>query len=310
MDLQKVHPELREKFKRFPKLPLHNRFIVRLVSLFTSLTARRKSYEGVRIEDHSLGLFDITVYQPEIKSSGAGILWVHGGGLMMGSTTMNDPECARYVSRLGVVVVSVNYRLAPKHVFPAAIDDCLTAWQWFQDNCASLGVDEARIAVAGQSAGGGLAASLVQRLHDLGGVQPVAQGLFCPMLDDRTAVDTSLDKIKHFIWNNKSNRAGWSSYLGADFGADMISEYAAPGRRQDLSGLPPAWIGVGDIDLFYSENNDYCQRLQQAGVEVQLDVVPMAPHGFETLVAEANISKVFWESHFDFLRQKLLLDAN
>jgi acetyl esterase/lipase len=155
-------------------------------------------------------------------------------------------------------VVSADYRLAPEHPYPAPLDDCLAAWTWLQDNSPARGVDPTRVAIGGQSAGGGLAASLVQRVHDdPGAAQPVAQWLFCPMLDDRTAAERKLDATKHILWNNTSNRMGWRSYLGVEPGAASTPEYAVPSRRADLAGLPPTWIGTGDIELFYDENRAY-----------------------------------------------------
>jgi len=139
--------------------------------------------------------------------------------------------------------------------------------------------------VGGESAGGGLAASLVQRLHDEG-AHPIGQWLFCPMLDDCTAARRELDAVDHFIWNNTANRFGWASYLGREPGAAEVAEYAVPARRTDLAGLPPAWICVSDIELFHDEDVDYARRLEAAGVPVTLDLVAGAPHGFESWAAD------------------------
>jgi acetyl esterase/lipase len=139
--------------------------------------------------------------------------------------------------------------------------------------------------VGGESAGGGLAASAVQRLHDAG-AHPLGQWLFCPMLDDRTAARTELDDVGHFVWNNVSNRFGWSSYLGQAPGAPEVAPYAVAARRGELSGLPPAWICVGDIELFHDEDVDYARRLEAAGVPVTLDVTSGTPHGFENWAAD------------------------
>lgn len=152
-----------------------------------------------------------------------------------------------------------------------------------------------------------MAASLTHRLSDEGGIQPLAQALFCPMLDDRTAAQKELDAINHKIWNNKSNRAGWSSYLGHPPGAPEVPAYAVPARRDDLGELPSAWIGVGDIDLFYEENREYSQRLSEAGVNCQLYAVPMAPHAFETIVPKASLTKDLYKDNYRFLRESLTL---
>ncbi len=132
---------------------------------------------------------------------------------------------------------------------------------------------------------------MVLRIHDEGGSQPVAQWLFCPMLDDKTALDRSLDDLDHFDWNNKMNLVGWTSYLGKHIGSEGVSFYAAPPRRDDLRGLPKAWIGVGDVELFYEEYRIYAKRLTAAGVACELDVVSGAPHAFEGVAPDSQLSK-------------------
>ena len=151
--------------------------------------------------------------------------------------------------------------------------------------------DPARVAVGGESAGGGLAASLAQRLHNTGETSPVAQWLFCPMLDDRTAARRDLDGVNHFVWNNQLNRLGWRSYLGVEPGADDASSLRCPCAPREFRGSPPAWIGVGDIDLFYDEDRDYAERLSAAGVEATFEVVPGAPHGITSWAFDTSIAR-------------------
>ena len=158
-----------------------------------------------------------------------------------------------------------------------------------------------------RSAGGGVAASMALRVHDAGGVQPAAQALFCPMLDDRTAAQLELDALEHRIWNNRSNRAGWTWYLGQPVGQSQVPAYAVPARRTVLAGLPPAWIAVGDIDLFYGEDRAYAERLSQAGVPCEFYPVSRAPHGFETFAPEATLSRDLFTDYYRFLRQVLKL---
>ncbi len=221
----------------------------------------------------------LRIYTPE-RADGSGLLWIHGGGLVIGSPKMDDRLCGETAQQLGTTIVSVDYRLAPKHPYPAAIDDCHAAWRWLLAHADELGIDSGRVAIGGQSAGGGLAACLVQRLHDEG-AHVAAQWLFCPMLDDRTAADRTHDATEHFVWNNRSNLFGWSSYLGGAPGAASVPPYAAGARRDDLSGLPPTWIYTSDIELFHDEDVAYARRLEAAGVDVTLEVVHAAPHGFE-----------------------------
>jgi acetyl esterase/lipase len=213
-------------------------------------------------------------------------------------------------SKLGIVVVSVEYRLAPRHPFPAALDDCYAAWQWLLSAARELGIDPSRIAISGQSAGGGLAASLVLRIRDAGGIRPAAQALLCPMLDDRTGARRELDVIDHRVWNNRSNRAAWSWYLGRPAGPSEVPAYAAAARCASLRGLPPAWIGVGDVDLFLEEDRRYAERLIEAGVGCELHIVPMAPHGFEVLVPEASLTREFFRSYCAFLRRALVIERD
>ena len=234
------------------------------------------------------------------------MLWIHGGGYLIGAARQDDWLCGPTARELGILVASVEYRKAPEHPFPAALDDCHAGWTWLHDNAAALGVDPARVAVGGESAGGGLAAALAQRLRDADGPRPVAQWLFCPMLDDRTAARRDLDAVRHRIWNNRLNRFGWRSYVDAEPGSDAVPAYAVPARRGDLGGLPPAWIGVGDIDLFHDEDLEYAQRLRAAGVAATFHLVPGGPHGFEGIARNTAISREYVAAARQWLRHALL----
>lgn len=264
---------------------------------------RDTKHEGVRIEKRTSP--DVRIYTPHTGSAGAALLWIHGGGMVIGSAVQDDLFCAETARELGIVVVSVEYRLAPEFPFPTPLDDCYAAWLWLQDSAAQLKVDKTRIAIGGESAGGGLAASLVQRIHDSGGIQPVAQWLFCPMLDDRTADNKALDVVGHKIWDNRHNRFGWRSYLGTEPGATRVPEYAVPSRRQTLQGLPATWIGTGDIELFFEEDKLYAERLNATGVDCTLDVVTGAPHGFQTVARNTKLAQDYLLRSRDWLRQKL-----
>lgn len=233
------------------------------------------------------------------------MLYIHGGGMIIGAPQMDDALLSRISKDLDIVIVSPQYRLAPENPYPAAIDDCNEAWHWMLSNAAMYDIDTKRIAIGGESAGGGLAAGSVLRIHDEGGPQPIAQWLFCPMLDDRTALDRSLDDDDHFVWNNKLNLAGWSSYLGSQLGADDVSAYAVPSRRKDLRGLPKAWMGVGDVELFYEEDRKYAERLKAAGVPCELDVVAGGPHSFQGVAPAAQISKDYLARAIGWLAKAL-----
>ncbi len=307
MDIEKVHPDLREAIDRIPNVP-PSRIIARVAVFLTNLAPKKKVIDGVKISNTNSGSVRVRVYAPEGELSGAALLWIHGGGLIFGNAATNDRLCADYANEFKAIVVSVEYRLAIHHPFPAAIEDCYAAWQWIQHEAANLGVDPQKVIVAGQSAGAGLAAALVHRIHDQGGVQPVAQVLYCPMLDDRTAANEELDLINHRVWNNKSNRFGWSTYLGHEVGATTVGKYAVPARREDLGGLPRAWVSIGDIDLFYAECCNYVERLRANKVDCQFYVASMAPHGFENVAPDSSPAKALFADNFGFIR-KVLSDS-
>ncbi len=243
----------------------------------------------------------VRVYLPDAADAPLPVLiWIHGGGMVMGSH-VNDAHCGHFASELGVAVVSVKYRLAPEHPYPAALDDLVTAVEWVRMHHSTLGFDATRICVGGQSAGGGLAASLTQRLHD-DGVAVLGQLLIYPMLDDRTAARRDIGRDAHLLWTRGSNRTGWAAYLGTEPGDPRVTPGAVPARRIDLGGLAPAWIGVGSLDLFLDESVTYAERLSEAGVECELEVVDGAFHGFEEIVPNAPVSRRFMTSQTEFLR--------
>ncbi|MBY8856729.1 alpha/beta hydrolase [Nocardia sp. CA2R105] len=221
-----------------------------------------------------------------------GVLWVHGGGLIMGSAAMDDARCRAFADRLGAIVVSVEYRLAPEYPFPIPLEDCYTGLRWL---AAHPDVDADRIAIGGDSAGGGLTAALAMLARDRGRIHPIMQLLVYPMLDDRSSARTDIDRSRLRMWDQDSNRLGWNSYLGpASVGA--VPSLAVPARHQDLTGLPPAWIGVGTHDLFHDEDIAYAERLRAAGVPCALEVVPGAYHGFDHVEAGTEVAKAFFRA--------------
>ncbi len=302
-----IAPELREQIQKIPPIPVSSALFRGIIAAVARLPMGAKSYEGVRLERHTTrdGI-RLRIFTPERGLTGAALLWIHGGGMVIGTASQDDLFCADTARELGIVVVSTEYRLAPNFPFPAALDDCFAAWNWLQQSAAQFQLDPTRIAIGGQSAGGGLAASLVQRIHDAGGNQPAAQWLFCPMLDDRTAARQELDVINHKIWNNQQNRFGWRAFLGREPGSDQVPTYAVAARRERLEGLPPAWIGVGDIELFFEEDKTYAERLKAAGVACTLDIVPAAPHGFESIVRNAQLTRDYLARGRAWLRQQLV----
>lgn len=305
-----LHPELRSPLLRV-RTPAFTPMFVRLLR---SLDVNFPTPADVHVESRCVpgppGAPDVPVfvYRPHtLPKPAAALLFIHGGGYIIGAASMFHAACARYARELGIVVVSVDYRLAPDTPFPGPLEDCYAALRWIQEQADALDIDPARIAVAGESAGGGLAAALAQLAHDRGEVAPVFQVLFYPMLDDRTTLKTEHAGRGEFVWTPASNLLGWSAYLGHRPTLDDAPVYAAPARRQNLAGLPPAWIGVGTLDLFYPENTEYARRLTETGVPCELYAVEGAYHAFEAFHPHAPIAQAFLAQSLAALRQALSL---
>ena len=229
-----------------------------------------------------------------------GVLFIHGGGYVIGSAAMGDGMCRNIAAQLGAVAASVEYRLAPHHPYPAPLEDCYRALRWLADQ---PDVDSSRIAVVGESAGGGLAAALTLLAKERGDVLPAFQLLSYPMLDDRTTKRTDLDESRFRVWSPRSNRYGWSAYLGSSI--TDVPPLAAPARYEDLTGLPPTWIGVGDLDALYDESVAYAQRLNDADVPCHLVTVPGMYHGADAIAPNAPSMKDFRASMVEHLRKYL-----
>lgn len=267
----------------------------------TSIATIRESYAaatggppapaapGVERSDGTLpglpGRPDVTVrwYRPRAAAGPLPcLLWLHGGAYIMGTLDENDGRLDRMVLELGCAVVSVDWRLAPEHPYPAGLEDAEAVWRRISEDPEAFGIDPSRFAVGGASAGGGLAAGLCLRLREAGLPQPCLQLLIYPMLDDREvtpSIRASADPGHWGLWHLRANRMCWAAYLGALSGTDDVPPTAAPARAADLSGLAPAFLGIGDVDAFLDENLDYARRLSRAGVPTELHVYPGVIHG-------------------------------
>ena len=207
------------------------------------------------------------------------VVTIHGGGYVIGSYDMDSPLLDRWCPTLGVVGVSVEYRLAPETPYPGPLEDCYAALRWTHDHADELGIDQNRIGLYGLSAGGGLAAALAVLARDCGEVPLASVLLDCPMLDDRQQTP-SIQSEGLYVWGQGSNEFGWRSYLGDLYGSDDIPPYAAAARETNLAGLPPTCVVVGSIDGFRDEDIDYAQRLNRAGVPCELHVIAGLPHAY------------------------------
>ena len=277
-----------------------------LIRMLGALTGRGADPENVEVTETGAG--PIRIHRPAASGNEPlpAVLWLHGGGFLFGSPKQDDALCRQIADELGAIVVAPMYRLSPKHAFPMALDDAYAALTWV----AKLdGVDTDRIAIAGASAGGGLAAQVALHARDLGEIRLAAQILVYPMLDDRTVNRTDLDESGFRLWDNRSNRVGWTAYLGHEAGAEEASPIAVPSRNEDLGGLPPTWIGVGSLDLFCDEDMAYAERLKDANVPCETIVVDGVFHAFDGIVEDSAATQRFRESMFAAMRKALTAPA-
>lgn len=256
---------------------------------------------------HDGGSVRVLVIAPE-QPEGVlpGLLWIHGGGFFCGLPEDNALLCAEIARAAGCVVIAPDYRLAPRHPYPAGLEDCYDALLWMAENAGTLGIDGGRIAVAGQSAGGGLTAALTLLNRDRKGPKLVFQMPLCPMLDDRNETASCREisgKTFPRCWNSDMNAVAWRWYLREVQGEPPI--YASPARADDLTGLPPAYLLVGDFDPFRDETIAYAAKLSQAEVPVELHLYPRCFHGFETASDEINVSRRAKEEFLCALRRAL-----
>lgn len=308
MSTSAFHPDLaRARF--LPKIPITS-------GVFRILPVRRPGAvappDDIHVEDLTVPGVDadhpvqVRVYWPKsLKPGRPALFWMNGGGFVGGTLEQDEASNIAFARELEITVVAVRYRIAPANPSPAALEDAYAGLRWLFGVADERGIDATRIAIGGSSAGGGLAATLAIYAHDKGEVAPAFQLLRYPMLDDRTVLKKRRDQPNARIWQPRDNRYGWTSYLGVAPGSEGVSPYAAAARRDDLSGLPPAWLGVGTLDLFCDEGVEYARRLTEAGVHCDLDVVPGAFHGFDVLFAGTTVGKEFWSAQVAALRTAL-----
>lgn len=286
-----VHPQLRPMVDSVPPRAVSEEFVA---AVRASTRPPVELSDRVERSDHLVpGDPEVPVRVHVPKDDPVGLrpcmYSIHGGGYFAGSYEGYDGLYDRLCPRLGLVGVSVEYRLAPETSYPGPLEDCYRALLWTFEHADELGVDRARIGVHGGSAGGGLAAAVALLARDRGELELAFQVLESPMLDDRQATRSSqLDGLP--IWTREANAFGWRCYLGSRYGTGDVPYTAAPARAADLSGLPPALVTVGAVDGFLDEDVDYALRLNHAGVPAELHVYPGACHGYQ-LAGDSEISR-------------------
>lgn len=287
-----IHPELRKAARVVPKAPIRAATLPLMRA--GSRIQKRLPAPGVDRLITNSGV-EIRLHRPPAHSTPApAMLWIHGGGYVIGTAAQDDVLCRKFARTLGITVAAVEYGLSPEYRHPYALEQCYAALTWLADLPS---VDSGRVVIAGGSAGGGLAAQLAFLVRDRGEIGVAGQHLVYPMLDDRTHRGSGEDNPGFRLWDRRSNELGWRSYLGE---ADPDS--VVPARRTDLAGLPPAWIGVGTLDLFHEEDLAYAQRLRDAGVQCQLDIVDGAFHGFDQIAAKTAVARRFFDDQCAWLR--------
>lgn len=309
--LSLVDPQLRQLLEVFPRFQLSAASLPQVRAMLPTLMPPLQPDPAVDTSERRVpgpaGAPDVRVLVHRPKQPADGLLpaffHIHGGGFVLGTPEGSVARNESLVRQLGCVVVSVDYRLAPETPFPGPVEDCHAALVWLHTHAAELGVDPARIAIGGESAGGGLTAALGLLARERAQVPVAFQLLIYPMLDDRTV--TRPDPNPHtgeFVWTPENNRFGWASLLGREPGGEGVSAHAAPARAEDLGGLPPTFLAVGALDLFLEEDLEYARRLMRAGVPTELHVYPGAYHGFD-LVATADVAMRFERDYRDALRR-------
>lgn len=267
--------------------------------MVAAIKGEAPAVNGVEIEDRKVpgpaGAPDVPVrvYRPAGRSEALPVtLWIHGGGWVLGNIELDDLMAQQMTKDTQCVVVSVEYRLAPEHPFPAPLDDCYAALSWLASAAGELNVDASRIAVAGGSAGGGLAAGLALKARDEGGPAIAFQLLLYPAVDDTNVAPPSESAPDTPLWTRENHRFAWNAYLaGRDAGG--AHAYAAALRATDLSGLPPVYLAVGEVDLMRDENIEYARRLTEAGVTTEFHLYPGAFHAFDVFAPMTRVAQRF-----------------
>jgi acetyl esterase/lipase len=260
--------------------------------------------------DRQPGVLLRTYVPSAVRQPAPCVFYVHGGGFVLGSVDGDEARAAELAMETGCIVTSVDYRLAPEYPFPAALDDCYQALCWVFENHRELGIDVDRVALYGSSAGGALSAASALVAKDDAGPGIAYVMLVSPMLDDRCTEPSTFANTGFGAWSREANVQAWSAYLGGAHGTDLVSPYAAPARAGTLTGLPPTYLDVGDLDLFRDEVVNYAGRLMRSQVPVELHVYPGGVHGGEHFAPSAELSERVRRYRRTALRRALRVDED
>ncbi|WP_218024858.1 alpha/beta hydrolase [Nocardia pseudovaccinii] len=270
------------------------------IAQFRQPTTMRVREFGIKRTDGTR--LRVKVYSPLAPTDvGTGLLWLHGGGYFLGRPDQDVPIYRRLIAATGCVVVAPDYRLSVDHPYPAALEDCYDALIWLRDNANRLGIRDDQIAVAGESAGGGLTAALTLLARDRGEVNIAFQMPIYPMIDDRVCTRSARDSDAPLV-DTVTLIAAWKLYLGELYWTQRVPPYAAAARSTDLRGLPPTFTYVGDLEPFRDETVAYVDRLRSCGVPVDFQIYPGCWHGFDRLVPGADVSRAAMRSRERWLR--------
>ena len=298
----RVNKELLPMLEAFPEVQFRPEAMPKIREILAQAAREAKALSPGVVEE-SVSLTDEIIEGPDASplklriyrekslcETAPALLWIHGGGYIIGSIDDDDDLCVRIAKTASCVVVSVDYRLAPENPYPAPIEDCYAALRWMADHVKELNVDCNRIGVAGLSAGGGLTAALTLLARDRKYPNICFQMPLYPMIDDRNNSPSTNEVKEGFVWNQKTNEMAWKMYLGEIHGTDQVPAYAAAARAEDYSGLPYTYTCIGQLDPFRDETLTYVTKLAQAGVDVEFHLYPGCYHSYEGIAPEAKIS--------------------
>ncbi|MGW5861383.1 alpha/beta hydrolase [Streptomyces sp. NPDC055239] len=300
--MSQLSPEVLAQLRRLPSTPIESLLAHRHVDR-REVTVPAEDGASIPLSVFSPANTDRTIAAPCVY-------WMHGGGMVMGDRFSQIDIPLEWLDEFGAVVVSVDYRLAPEATGTALVEDCYQGLLWVAEHAAELGIDPARIVVAGASAGGGLAAGVTLLARDLGTPAIAAQLLICPMLDHR---NTSISSRQYSgvpgVWTGEMNEFGWRSVLG-ELAEDEVSAYISPAVADDLSGLPTTYVDTSSAEVFRDEDADYATRIWAAGGQAELHVWAGGFHGFDALYPQAHISATARRTRSDWLARVLLPNSN